>query len=429
MAKAADGTSGVKAKIGRKKLIHNIGVLATPLGSKAKSGIGQGDVAIMRNAYILIEDDLILQTGTGLIEEFKGDQGIELIDAEKSLITPGLVDSHTHLVFSGWRQRELALKLRGMGYLDILKQGGGILSTVKATREATLAELVSAGQHSLTVMLAHGTTACEVKSGYGLTTADEVKSLKAIHQLNQLQPIELAATFMGAHAVPAEYKQSQSKYVELVCQEMIPAVAEQRLAEFCDVFCENSVFSIEESRRILETGKQYGLVPKIHADEITPLGGAELAAEVGAITAEHLIHANDTGLEKMAATGTIAVLLPGTSFYLNEDYARARSMIERGIPIAVATDFNPGSCPTESLQMPMNIACLKYRMTPEEVLTAVTLNAAAAIRRADRLGSIETGKQADIVIWNAPDLEFILYHWGVNLVKTVVKNGEVVLKR
>lgn len=411
-----------------KTLIYNIGVLATPQGEKPLKGIEQGEIALLRNAYVVIEDGRFLEIGEATASKWVvGDSDIQAIDAGGHLVTPGLVDSHTHLVFSGWRQRELALKLRGMGYLDILKQGGGILHTVNATRQATLDELVESGKESLAVMLTHGTTTCEVKSGYGLTTADEIKSLQVVRKLQSLQPIDLVATFMGAHAVPLEYKGAQEKYVELVCNQMIPAVSQQGLAEFCDVFCEDSVFNLTESHRILSCGKQHGLLPKIHADEITALGGASLAGEIEAITAEHLIHASDEGLGRMAVAGTIAVLLPGTSYYLNEDFARARTMIELGIPVAVATDFNPGSCPTESLQMPMNLACLKYRMTPEETLTAVTLNAAAAINRATSIGSIEPGKQADLVIWNAPDLEFIFYHWGVNLVDTVLKKGEVVI--
>jgi imidazolonepropionase len=337
------------------------------------------------------------------------------------------VDAHTHLVFSGWRQRELPLKLQGLSYLEILQQGGGILYTVDQTRQAKKVDLVEAGKKSLAIMLAHGTTTCEVKSGYGLTVEAELKSLAAIGELQKTQPVDLVPTFMGAHAVPPEYKANKEEYVKLVCEKMIPAVAEQHLAQFCDVFCENHVFSLEESREILECGKRYGLLPKIHADEITPLGGAGLAGELGAISAEHLIHANDEGLRKMAKAGTIAILLPGTSFYLGEDFARARAMIDMGIPVAVATDFNPGSCPTESLQLPMNIACLKYRMTPAEVLTAVTLNAAASINRAKDIGSIEEGKQADLIIWNASDLEFIFYHWGVNLVHSVMKKGQIVI--
>jgi imidazolonepropionase len=411
-----------------KTIIKNIGVLATPTGDCSRRGSEQGRITLLTDAWIVIEAGQIAAVGDGATADKLGGGGAgKVIDAGGALVTPGLVDAHTHLIFSGWRQRELALKLRGFSYLDILSQGGGILYTVKGTQQATTEELAAAGAKSLAVMLAHGTTTCEVKSGYGLTVADEIKSLEAVRALQGSQPVELVPTFMGAHAVPEEYKKAKEDYVDLVCTQMIPEVARLGLAEFCDVFCEDSVFDLAQSRRILECGKTHGLQPKIHADEITALGGAGLAGELGAVSAEHLIHANDEGLAKIAAAGTIAVLLPGTSFYLGEDFARARTMIDMGIPVAVATDFNPGSCPTESLQMPMNIACLKYRLTPEEVLTAVTLNAAAAINRSKKVGSIEPGKQADLVIWNAPDLEFVFYHWGVNLVKTVIKKGEVVI--
>lgn len=408
-----------------KTIINNIGVLATPQGKGPRRGGEQGEIIRLRDAYVVIEDGRIAAMGEGACPT----DGGNIIDAGGALVTPGLVDAHTHLIFSGWRQRELALKLRGASYLDILSQGGGILSTVKSTRQATLGELAAAGASSLAVMLAHGTTTCEVKSGYGLTVEDELKSLAAVRELQGSQPVELVPTFMGAHAVPAEYKQAQENYVDLVCDQMIPAVSQQGVAEFCDVFCEDSVFDLAQSRRILECGRRHGLQPKIHADEITALGGAGLAGELGAVSAEHLIHAGDEGLAKIAAAGTVAVLLPGTSFYLGEAFARARTMVELGIAVAVASDFNPGSCPTESLQMPMTIACLKYRLTPEEVLTAVTLNAAAAINRSAGVGSLEEGKQADLVIWNAPDLEFLFYHWGVNLVGTVVKRGEVVFRK
>jgi len=413
-----------------KTIINNIGVLATPEGKGPLRGGEQGRITRLKDAYIVIDGGQIVEVGNdAAAAELAAGRAGHIIDAGGSLVTPGLVDAHTHLIFSGWRQRELALKLQGFSYLDILSQGGGILSTVKSTQQATLDELVAAGSSTLAVMLAHGTTTCEVKSGYGLTVAAEIKSLEAVRELQGSQPVELVPTFMGAHAVPDQYKNAKQDYVDLVCGQMIPEVSRQGLAEFCDVFCEDSVFDLAQSRQILECGKNHGLQAKIHADEITALGGAELAGELGAISAEHLIHASDQGLAKIASAGTIAVLLPGTSFYLGEDFARARTMVDMGIPVAVATDFNPGSCPTESLQMPMNIACLKYRLTPEEVLTAVTLNAAAAINRDSRIGSIEPGKQADLVIWDAPDLEFVLYHWGVNLVRTVVKKGEVVIKK
>lgn len=403
-------------------LIKNIGVLVTPIGIKALSGKEQGNVKIFTDVYIEITKGLITRIGPqrerGSISEDK-----DVIDAQGLLVTPGLVDSHTHLVFGGWRQRELSLKLKGISYLDILKMGGGILNSVKATREASVEELVSKGKVSLNRMLAHGTTTCEAKSGYGLDTITELKILKAIKELDKTHLMDIVPTFMGAHALPKEYQGQREEFIKLVVEDMIPKVAQENLAEFCDVFCEEGVFNLEESRYILEKGKEYGLLPKIHADEITPLGGAQLAGQVNAISAEHLIQSTDEGLNSLAKAGTIAVLLPGTSLYLDKPFARARTMIDMGIPVAMATDFNPGSSPNESLQLPMNLACIKYKMTPEEVLTAVTLNGAAAINRADIVGSIEVGKQGDIVIWDSPDLDFIFYHYGTNLVKSVIKKG------
>jgi imidazolonepropionase len=411
-------------------IVKNIGLLATPEGKCAKKGKDQGRIKFMEKAFIAIDGETISEVGAG--EQLKAleNQGricskTRIVDAGGSLVTPGLVDPHTHLIFSGWRQKELSLKLKGMSYLEILKMGGGILNTVKNTRRASLDELIEYGRKALDRMMAHGTTTCEAKSGYGLNVEDEIKSLKAIRELNAIHPVELVPTFMGAHAVPEEYNGKTAEYLDLINSEMLPKVADGHLAEFCDVFCEQGVFSVDESRKILECGKNHGLIPKVHADEITSLGGASLAAEVGAISADHLIHAGDEGLCAMAEKNVIAVLLPGTSFFLNEAFARAKTMMEMGIPVALATDFNPGSCPTESLQLVMNLACIKYRMTPEEVLTAVTLNAASAINRASTIGSIEPGKQADIVIWNAPDLDFIIYHFGVNLVRTVIKKGKI----
>lgn len=411
-------------------IISNIGLLATPEGCTAKSGKEQGRIRIFRKAYLTASQGCI--TDIGVESDLAPDilnRAAKVIDAGGSLVTPGLVDCHTHLVFAGWRQRELALKLKGYGYLEILKQGGGILSTVKNTREAALTELVQQGRALLKTMSEHGTTSCEIKSGYGLTVDDELKSLRAVREMQQLPFMEIAATFMGAHALPGEFADNKEGYVKLVCDRMLPAVAREGLAEFCDVFCEDGAFTVEEARTILHSSYKYGLNAKIHADEITDTGGAGLAAEVKALSAEHLIQANDLGLEAMSSAGTIAVLLPGTSFFLGEEFARAGRMKELGIPIAVATDFNPGSNPNESLLLPMTLACLKYRLTPEEVLTAVTLNAAAAISRASRLGTVEVGKQADIVIWQAPDLEFLFYRYGVNLVRTVVKKGLVVIDR
>lgn len=409
-------------------IIKNIGLLATPTGTVAQKGEAQGQIQFIADTYIVMKDGLIEEIGkAGTAKGWTGGASDTVIDAQGLLATPGLVDAHTHLLFAGWRQRELAFKLQGLSYLDILAKGGGILHTVEQTRKASVDELIRQGINSLDIMLAHGTTTCEVKSGYGLTTEAELKSLRAIRQLGEMHAVDVVPTFMGAHAVPVEYKGCSAEYVRLLCEEMIPLVAQERLAEFCDVFCETGVFTVAESEQILECGKRCGLMPKIHAEEITTLGGAELAGKVKAISAEHLIHADDKGLAAMAAADVIAVLLPGTSFYLGEAFARAKEMIEQGIAVAVASDFNPGSCPNESLQIPMNIACLKYRLTPEQVLTAATLNGAAAVHRSALVGSIEPGKQGDIVIWDAPDLNFLFYHWGVNQVKIVVKRGQRVV--
>ena len=402
-------------------LIHNIGVLATPEGVEARRGEAQGKLRVLEKAWIYTENGEIISYGTGNPPVTFG----EKLDAGGRLVTPGLVDAHTHLIFGGWRQNELAMKIRNVPYLDILAAGGGILSTVKATHAATEDELTAKASAALDEMLAFGTTTCEAKSGYGLCPDEELKQLRVIRRLNKEHPMDVAATFMGAHALPPAYKENREGYLRLLCEEMIPAVAKEQLARFCDVFCETGVFTAEESRRILECGREYGLIPKIHADEIDPIGGSQLAGEVGAISAEHLIVCPDAGIDSMAQGGTIACLLPATSFYLNSTYAPARRMIEKGVPVALASDYNPGSCPCLNLQLVMNIACLKYRLTPEEVLTGVTLNAAAAIGMADKVGSIDRAKQADLVIWDAPDLNYLCYRLGSNLVHTVIKKGEI----
>ena len=406
-----------------KLLIKHIGMLATPEGKTARRGREQGEIRVLKDAWVLCEDGRISEVGTGEVPA-DGAANADVIDAEGNLVTPGLVDAHTHLIFGGWRQNELGLKLHGVSYLEILAQGGGILSTVTSTRAASEEALADKAAKALDEMMTFGTTTCEAKSGYGLDLEDELKELRAIRDLQKLHKMDLAATFMGAHAVPVEYKEDREGYLKLLCEEMIPAVAEQKLAKFCDVFCETGVFTAQESKRILECGKRYGLIPKIHADEIDPIGGSVLAGEIGAISAEHLIVCPPEGIASMAKGGTIACLLPATSFYLGAVFAPARDMVNAGVPVAMATDFNPGSCPSLNMQFVINLGCLKYKLTPEEVLTAVTLNGAAAIRMADEVGSVEPGKKADLVIWDAPDLDYICYRMGSNLAKTVVKAGK-----
>ncbi len=405
-------------------VISNIGVLATPLGRTAAVGQAQGNISQRSGAYLVAEDGVITALGNGQVPEGLL-RGARQIDAGGRLVTPGLVDAHTHLVFGGWREHELAMKRRGVPYLDILAQGGGILSTVRMTRQASEDALVQKAGEALEEMLRLGVTTCEAKSGYGLDRQTELKQLAVIRRLGRTQPVELAATYLGAHAVPEEYKTCREEYLRLMTEEMIPLVAREGLAEFCDVFCETGVFTASESGQILRAALAHGLKVKIHTDEIDAIGGTELAGALPAVSAEHLIAATDRGIEALAKGGTVAVLLPATSFYLGKSYARARDMIAAGVPVAVASDFNPGSCPSLNLQLAMNLACWNYRLTPAEVLTAVTLNAAAAICRAGRLGSLEVGKEADLVIWDAPNLDYLFYRFGQNLAKTVIKRGTV----
>lgn len=407
-----------------KLLIYRIGLLATPHGSAARRGEEQGAIELTRDAWILVEDGKIAAVGTGAPPCAADAQ---TLDAEQRLVTPGLVDAHTHLVFGGWRQNELGLKLHGAGYLDILAAGGGILSTMRATREASEDALFEKAGAALDEMLRLGTTTVEAKSGYGLNVEDELKSLRVLRRLNETHAADVVPTFMGAHAVPPEFRDDRQGYVDLICRELLPAVKAQGIAEFCDVFCEQGVFSAEESAQILEAGSRLGLRPKLHADEIMPIGGSQLAGRLGAISAEHLIVCPEEGIRALAQGGTVACCLPATSFYLGAAYAPARAMVQAGVPVAMATDFNPGSCPSLNLQLVINLGCLRYRLTPEEVLTAVTLNGAAAIGRAESVGSIEPGKQADLVIWDAPDLNYICYRMGSNLARTVIKRGRRIL--
>lgn len=407
--------------------IINIGKLASPLGKSAKSGDEQGQILELQDAWVLVHGQYIHKVGTGQISP-AALEGYEVVDAKGQLLTPGLVDPHTHLVFAGWRAHELQLKLAGVPYLDILAQGGGILNTVRQTRQATEEELISQALTALSDILSQGTTTLEAKSGYGLDVENELKQLRVVRELNKVQPIDLVSTFMGAHALPLEYKEDREAYIRLVIEEMLPKISQDKLAEFCDVFCEQGVFTVEEAREILLAAQAQGLKSKIHADEIEAIGGSELAGELGAQSAEHLIAMKDSGIEAMKKGGVIACLLPATSFYLNKPYARARDLIHAGVPVALGSDFNPGSCPSHSLQFCMNLASWQYKMSPQEILTAVTLNAAAAIDRAEQVGSLEQGKLADLVIWKAQDLDFLCYRFGNNLADTVIKAGKVARK-
>jgi imidazolonepropionase len=334
---------------------------------------------------------------------------------------PGFVDCHTHAVFAGSREDEFIMKLQGMSYMEILERGGGILKTVRETRKASKKTLFELTKKRLDKMLKHGTTTVEIKSGYGLTTKDEMKLLEVMNELGKKHPVDVIPTFMGAHAVPPEFKTDD--YVDLIVEDMLISTAKKGLAEFCDVFCEKGVFSIEQSRRILVEARKLGMKPKIHADEITRTGGAELAAEIKAISAEHLLRSSKEGIRALARANIVAVLLPATSFCLRTNYADARFMIEEGVPVALATDFNPG-CMCESMQFVLNLACVQMRMTPAEAIVASTINAAYAIGRGKEVGSLEVGKKADILIMDVPNHKLIPQYLSVNLVKKVIKNGK-----
>lgn len=393
-------------------------------------GEDMSNLAIINDGAIAIKDDRIIFTGSTdeLLSKYNIEKIETKIDASNKLVTPGFVDPHTHIIFDGTRENELSMKLEGKSYLDILNEGGGILKTVMDTRKASIEKLVLNGKKILDQMLSYGTTTIETKSGYGLTTESEIKILRAVKTLNTEHCIDIIPTFLGAHAIPVEYQNNPEEYVNVVINEMIPSVAKEYLAEFCDVFCEKGIFSIEQSRRILSTAKRYGLQPQIHVDEIIDTNGALLAAEIMAVQAAHLLKSNEDGLKAMAEANVIATLLPGTPFCLMLDtYAPARRMIDLGIPIALATDLNP-NCWTASMQMIITLACYNMRLSPAEALTASTINGACAIQRQDEIGSIEIGKKADLVIFDVPNHQFLAYQFGVNLVSEVIKNGKVVIE-
>lgn len=349
-----------------------------------------------------------------------------IIDAADRTVLPGFVDSHTHFVFGGYRAEEFSWRLRGDSYMEIMQRGGGIVSTVVATRSASTEELVGLGRKRLDSMLSFGVTTVEGKSGYGLDLGTEIKQLEAMVELESLHPVEVVRTFLGAHAVPPEYRGRGDAFIDFLSGEVLPVVAERQLAEFCDVFCEKDVFSLEQSRRLLGRAREAGLRIKVHADEIVPFGGAELAAELGAVSADHLLQASDAGIRRLAEAGVVCTLLPGTAFSLKEPYARSRFMIDSGCAVALASDFNPGSCFSESIPLIIALATLYMGMSPEETITALTLNGAAAVGRADRIGSIEVGKQGDLVIHEFPSYRFIPYHLGVSTVEKVIKKGMLV---
>ena len=408
-------------------IIFNARVV-TPIGFSARCGKEMGELCIIDNATIEVTDGIISYVGPSRGESRDGYyQRYWHYNARGKCLLPGFVDSHTHFVFGGERAEEFSWRLKGESYMSIMERGGGIVSTVKATRECNFIQLRSKAESFLKQMSAMGVTTVEGKSGYGLDKDTELLQLKVMRSLNndEHKRVDIVSTFLGAHAVPEEYRGRTDEYIDFIIRDVLPCVAKGELAEFCDVFCEQGVFSVEQSRRLLQAAKEYGLGLKLHADEIVPLGGAELAAELSAVSADHLLHASDEGIRAMRDAGTVATLLPLTAFALKENYARGREMIDVGCAVALATDLNPGSCFSGSIPLTFALACIYMQLTIEEAITALTLNGAAALNRADSIGSIEVGKKGDFVVLNTDNYHFLPYYVGMNCVNTTIKEGVI----
>jgi imidazolonepropionase len=423
-------------------LIEGAASIATMAGG-LRCGSAQADVATISGGPLAVAcwEGRILAVGWSdevhrqIVAEGLPLDAFRRLDAAGGLVTPGLIDAHTHLVFAGTREGEWQMRARGAGYLEILEAGGGILSTVAATRAASDADLLAGARRRLAEMLASGTTTAEAKSGYGLDVATELRQLDVIDRLDREGPVQLVPTYLGAHAVPAEYRDRPDgieAYVADVVGKQLPAVVRQGIARFCDVFCERGVFSADQSARILGAAWGAGLALRLHADELAPSGGAELAAELGCLSADHLAASSEEGIAALARAAAgdrpvVATLLPATSWFLGKHhFAPARRFIDAGIPVALATDLNPGTSPTVSLPLVMSIACLEMGLTPAEALVAVTINAAHSVGLSSEMGSIESGKQADLVVWDVPSIDQLPYWLGARLARTVVKRGRVV---
>ena len=412
-------------------LIKNIGQLITMKGPAPRTGAQMSDLGMIENGGIAVAGEEILFIGESDSIQGKAElsEGCTVIDAKGMVVTPGFIDPHTHPVFSKTREKEFEMRIQGKTYMEIANAGGGIRSSVRDLRTTDYATLKEKTKKRLDRFLAYGVTTIEAKSGYGLSTESELKQLEIIQELNQTHTLDLIPTFMGAHEIPDEYRDKREEYISLLIDEMIPAVTKKKLAEFSDIFTEDGVYTVEESRRIQQAAKNAGLKLKFHADELASTGGAELAAELHAISADHLVYISDEGIKAMAKSGTVAVLLPGTTFSLSgKQYAPARKMIEAGVVVALSTDCNPGSSFSESLPMIISLGAVQMKMTAAEAISAVTVNAAAAVDRAGNIGQLCPGMQADITIWDMADYRELPYHYGVNLVSKVIKKGKVVIK-
>ena len=413
-----------------KLLVHFNQVFCPIDKGRPLRGAEMAEATILEDGYIAIKDGKILEVGTGEPRKELVGENTEVVDYTGKLASPGIIDAHTHLVYGGSRENEFSKKLNGVPYLEILAQGGGILSSVRSTRAASFDELYKKSERLLDYMLIHGVTTVEAKSGYGLDWETEEKQLKVVQELNNTHHIDLVSTFMAAHAVPPEYKGKSDEFLDLIINEMLPKVKAENLAEFCDIFCEKGVFTADESRKLLSAAKEQGFKLRIHADEIESIGGVDVASELHTTSAEHLMKATDEGIKKMAEAGVIGNLLPATTFSLMEDtYAPARKMIDAGMAITLTTDSNPGSCPTANMQFVMQLGCFMMKLTPIQVFNAVTINAAYSVNRGDKVGSLDAGKQADIAVWDAPNVDYPLYFFATNLVEEVYKNGELVAQK
>jgi imidazolonepropionase len=410
-------------------LIKHAAEIVTSTGTAAKKGADMNQLERTVDGALFVKDGIIEWIGTTADLPVIDEKNLKIIDAEGCSVIPGFVDSHTHFVFGGYRPEEFFWRLSGTSYLEILERGGGILNTVEATQAMGYEAMAKVGMERLDAMLAMGVTTVEGKSGYGLDLDTEIMQLKTMRKLNTHHAVEVVPTFMGAHAVPPEYRGRTDEYVEFIVQKVLPVVVEQGIAEFCDVFCEKGVFSVEQTRKILKTASVLGLQLKIHADEIVSFGGAELAAELGAVSADHLLQTSDKGITDMAKQGVVAIILPITAFCLREEYARARTIIDSGGAVALATDYNPGSCFSHSIPLLIALAAIQLKLLPAEILTALTLNAAAAVGRADRIGTLECGKQADLILLKYPSHLFLSYHTGMDIVDKVIKKGQVVVDK
>ncbi len=402
--------------------IHQLVTVAAH-GAREKTGAAMNDLAIIDDAGVVCRNGTITWVGpmSSMSENLPDD--LPDLDATGMVVLPGFVDSHTHMMFAGDRAEEFGLRSRGATYQEIAERGGGILNTLGHVRAASRKELKRATARHLAGMMKHGTTTVEIKTGYGLDMASEVKMLEAINELRHEELATIVPTFIGAHTIPPEFRDDPGGYVQLVIGEMIPYAGKRKLATFCDVFCERGYFSVEQAETILTAGKTWGMLPKIHAEELSPFGGAQLAGRIGAVSADHLEHISDEGIASLAEGNVVAGLLPGVSFFLNHGYAPARQLIDAGVAVALATDFNPGSCMSYSMPLMMTIACTHMKMTPEEALTACTLNGAAALDLSASIGSIEVGKRADLIVADIPDYRYLAYHFGTNHIVHTIANG------